>query len=138
MEYKINLKVSDSELYYTLIQSMLGEAKQATGKEVTVKDLKGGYKYKYRKSFGKKSVEVTTHIKEPITNKRLELRVERIDNQYSMIYDLKPIDKFETELTYSQQDAYKVKNIFQKWKFKRSMKKKFKMIEKYIVSNRAK
>lgn len=136
MEYQTVLRVSDKELFYTIIDSALAEAFAATGKKVSYSDLKGGYKYKSRRQFGKKNEEIVTHIKQPIEHEKIQITVDRYHNHYNMVYQIKYLDKQLTEITYTETDKYKVKNFLQKHKFKRDMKKKMKQIESYIIQKR--
>jgi len=138
MEYKTVLKVSSEEIYNIIIASIIGETNQATGKNITEKDLSSGYKYKRKITAGKKTIDVTTHIRKPIVNKKIQLNVDRQDNQYEMIYQFNAIDENRTEVVYTQTDKYKVKNPLQKLQFHLGMKKKFKQIEKYIAKQHKK
>ena len=107
------------------------------GKDITLDDLKNGYKYKKRTKEGKKEVEATVHIKKPEINSLISINISYPNTRYSMVYRLEKIDEKHTLVRYSQVDSTNEKEgLFTKFWFNITMKRRITKMGNFIKKNR--
>ncbi len=138
MQAKMMLNASAEEIYHTLIASVIGETKQACGKNITEKDLFEGVKYRHKVNVGKKVIDTTVHIRKPVENKNIHISVSYPDKVIEMDYDMQKDGDNKTLLTFTQTNSAEKKEpgYFEKIFFQRSIRSRFKKIEKYIIAQR--
>ena len=138
MKTQIKIKATAKEIYDAILNSLIGETKQHCGKDITIDDLNKGYKYHHKVQKGKKIIDTTVHIKRPIENKNVHISISYPDQNIDMDYSLNEVSNNETMITYQQtsnKDSNKESSV-QKFLFDKTMKKRLRKMEKYIIANR--
>lgn len=133
MEVLQKIQATRKEIFDILIDSIIAECKMDCGKDITLDDLKNGYKYKKRTKEGKKEVEATVHIKKPEINSLISINISYPNTRYSMVYRLEKIDEKHTLVRYSQVDSTNEKEgLFTKFWFNITMKRRITKMGNFI------
>lgn len=133
VDYKI--KASAAEVYDTLLDSALAEARMHTGKQLTREDLNNGYKYHRKVRKGGQDQDVIVHIRKPVENRNVHIMTSYPRESYEMDYQLEEIDEKHTLIHYQQIDSNakeKKTTLIFKW----GMNRRFVQMEKYITRAR--
>ncbi|MBQ6654705.1 MAG: DUF3284 domain-containing protein [Erysipelotrichaceae bacterium] len=135
MKTDYRMKASAQEIYDTLLDSAIAEARFSGGKEITRTDLVNGYKYHRKVRKGGRDQDVVVHIRKPVENRNVHIMTAYPLESYEMDSQLEEIDGGHTMVHYEQINSLnkdrKTSLIF-KW----SMKKRLKQMEKYIARAR--
>lgn len=136
MKVSKHLNVSDKEFYTTLINSLVAEIEQATGKKQ--KPYKN-YKYtKELRTYGKTTQTVTTKITELIENECYEAKFEYGQGTNSVRFDIDVVEPMKVNVTYEEgfvgssgkvQTNFGLVSLFVNPFNKRKAKKKLKAME---------
>ncbi|NLZ75970.1 MAG: DUF3284 domain-containing protein [Erysipelotrichia bacterium] len=137
LKFEKVINVSDSEFYDTVLLSIVGEIKQATGKTISVSDLKNGYKYKNKVKRNGKWVEGSVNIRRPILNKEIVTTLTVLKSSYEMKYTIEKLSENSIKATHIQTSSVS-DNFLNKALFKIRTNKRFNHIEKYIKQTRTK
>lgn len=137
LKFEKVINVSDSEFYDTVLLSIVGEIKQATGKTISVSDLKNGYKYKSKVKRNGKWVEGSVNIRRPILNKEIVTTLTVLKSSYEMKYTIEKLSENSIKATHIQTSSVS-DNFLNKMLFKIRTNKRFNHIEKYIKQTRIK
>lgn len=139
LKYEKNLNVSKEEVYAFLLEQYQMTIKEATGKDVPLKELEKGYKYKTSKKVGKEVKEATVHIKKPEKYKKLSSTYNLQEKHYEMTYTITPVDNERITLTYEQITTPAInEGALSNLMLKRNCSKTFKIIEQTIQKRRNK
>ncbi|MBO4537592.1 MAG: DUF3284 domain-containing protein, partial [Erysipelotrichaceae bacterium] len=68
MKTDFRMKASVQEVYGTLLDSVIAEARMYAGKQISEKDLASGYKYHRKVRKSGREQDVVVHIRKPVEN----------------------------------------------------------------------
>ncbi|MCR5067995.1 MAG: DUF3284 domain-containing protein [Erysipelotrichaceae bacterium] len=131
MKTDFRMKASAEEVYKTLLDSVIAEARMYAGKEISQKDLASGYKYHRKVRKGGQDQDVVVHIRKPEENRNIHIMTSYPLESYEMDYRLEKIDDSHTLIHYEQinsRNKDRKENLLFKW----GMNRRFKQLEKYI------
>lgn len=98
MEITKTLTISADEFYTQLMNSVIFDIRKQTGKTLTRKQLR---KFEYIKEYSKNS-RAKIVIEEAVENKTYQFRTSTTKNDFSVRYELQPIDEKSCELRYTE------------------------------------
>lgn len=134
--YNGTLKVSAHEFYATMLEQMAADINQKTGRTMSGKDLEKGCRYKIKTKRGNKIYESLIDIEKPVRDQKISSTYTIDGKTYKMIYEIKPLEEFLTEVTYIQDDGTDKNGFFARRLVESNTKTRFKEFEKYIIKNR--
>ncbi len=136
--YKSKVKTSAHNVYDALLDTLVAEYEQKTGKKISREKMEQGIKYKQLKKEGKNFDTASIHIKKPTKDKLLLSTYSYKGTTYEMRYDIVAIDEESCEVTYTQSSNPETNiNSFQKFMTDRNMKDRFKKIVQYVKDKEA-
>lgn len=146
MKYSSILKCSAEEVWNALEASLLYDVEMATFQKIEAKDFKSGFTYQ-KKMKATRGGMITTDIviKEFVRNKKYVAEFITNEGINSLSYSLDSISDSECKLTYNEE--YKANKKLNSWNaklisvflyisHKRRIKKMFRTIENYVVSQK--
>ena len=134
LSYQTILHVTRKELYELLLQQTASDISVKTEKDLTIDDIKKGYKYQYQRKGGKNPIMASVHIFKPSLD-HLETHYELSSGErFVMKYLLKDLED-QCEVEYIQDNGKKPSSL-ETFLFRRQMKKRFKQIENYLISKK--
>ena len=98
MEITKTLTISADEFYTQLMNSVIFDIRKQTGKTLTRKQLR---KFEYIKEYSKNS-RAKIVIEEAVENKTYQFRTSTTKNDFSVRYELQPMDEKSCELRYTE------------------------------------
>ncbi len=135
MKVDYRIKASAGEVYETLLDSALAEARTHTGKQLTREDLINGYKYHRKVRKGGQDQDVIVHIRKPVENRNIHIMTSYPRESFEMDYQLEEIDDKRTLIHYQQINSNakdKKTTLIFRW----GMNRRFVQMEKYITRAR--
>ena len=135
MKTEFRMKASVGEVYQTLIDSTVAEARMYAGKEITESDLASGYKYHRKVKKNGREQDVVVHIRKPVKDRNLHIMSAYPQESYEMDYQLEALDQKHTLIRYEQINS-RQKDRKSTPLFKWGMRRRFKQMEKYITRAR--
>ncbi len=143
MRLTIDLKVYNYELFDAFVQSVIADVKASEKRTVKSKDLKEGFTYKRTANNGQ---EVRVTITKFIKNTVYESEILMNSGVEVMSYEIKPLNERNCQVVFTQTSVPKsssgrlirsLKNAFFSYSSKKTMKKRFLGMEKYILENKS-
>lgn len=136
--YKGTLNVSAHEFYETLLLQICADINQKTKRELTLKDIQKGCRYRVKKKVGNKIQDSVIEVAKPEPDHKV-VTTNTIDGVvYKMVYEIEGIDDNHTNVNYYQDNGGKNEGFLARKLVERNMKSRLKEFEKYIIKNRSK
>ena len=134
--YNGTLKVSAHEFYMTMLEQMSADINQKTGRTMSGKDLEKGCRYKIKTKRGNRIHESLIDIEKPVRDRKISSTYTTDGKTYRMIYEIKPLEEYLTEVTYIQDDGTDKSGFFARKLVENNTRSRFREFEKYIIKNR--
>ncbi|MBO4219116.1 MAG: DUF3284 domain-containing protein [Erysipelotrichaceae bacterium] len=135
MKTDFRMKASVQEVYGTLLDSVIAEARMYAGKQISEKDLASGYKYHRKVRKSGREQDVVVHIRKPVENRNIHIMSAYPQESFEMDYLLEKIDDTHTMIHYEQTGS-REKDRKAGLLFRWGMKRRFKQLETYIRRSR--
>lgn len=136
--YKGTMNVSAHEFYETLLLQICADINQKTKRELTIKDIQKGCRYRVKRKVGNRIQDSIIEVAKPETDRKVITTNTTDGIVYKMIYEIEKIDDDHINVVYYQDNGGKNEGFFARKLVERNMKSRFKEFEKYIISNRNK